>query len=162
MQVQEKGSASAEVEVELPSSVTSWGPPLLAALGAAVGVAEVAEVWVRCPDGELEGPLPGGRLSWAALTGDPELVALVVPRSRSIPTASSAASAGLDDVDTEEALGDGEQNWRRIQVIFADEPCPAPRILQQVRVNVTFLLTQNSDPIHACVQIGSYKRQLTA
>lgn len=56
--------------------VTGWGQPLLDALAAAVGLPCVGGVWVLYNDGEVEGPLPGGRGSWR-IVNEPDVTVLV-------------------------------------------------------------------------------------
>ena len=133
--------ASAEIDVDLPAEVTGWGQPLLDVLARTCGLPTVSEVWVRDADGELEGPLPGGKRSWRFVS-EPDVTVLVrgtgsssVSAGRSVvsttrhPTASSHASLGFEFP----TLTEGEQNWRRVQALFLDEPCIVPRVMQEVR-----------------------------
>ena len=139
--------ASAEIDVDLHAEgVTGWGQPLLDALARACGLPAVSEVWVRHPGGEIDGPLPGGRPDRSAwrIVSDPDVTVLVRGAgSNSAPVGRSALSTPLHPTASshgESSLGfefptlsEGEQNWRRVQALFLDEPCIVPRVMQEVR-----------------------------
>jgi hypothetical protein len=128
--------AGAEIEVTLPPSVTGWGPALLHTLAAATGLPAVVDVWVLDADGEIEGPLRASKRTWAWIT-EPDVTVLVrgptgggapAPPSRAAARGGGALSALGFELP---ALSEEEQNWRRVQALFLDEPCPVPRIMQQ-------------------------------
>lgn len=158
--------AGAEAEVTLPPHVQGWGKPLLDVLAAGVDLPSVDEVWVQYPDGDIEGPLPGGRSSWriineldvvvlvrsgtphagasapavmpAPMPGPPTVLVPPVHAASSLAAATHAASCAGVELPT---LSEEERNWKRIHALFLDEPCPVPRILQQVRLFDLLFLT---------------------
>jgi hypothetical protein len=125
--------AGAEIEVTLPPSVTGWGPALLDALAEATGLPAVVDVWVRDADGNIDGPLRSSK-RWAWIT-EPDVTVLVrgpVGGGAPAPPSRAAGGAGGAALGFElPALSEEEQNWRRVQALFLDEPCPVPRIMQQ-------------------------------
>lgn len=152
--------AGAEAEVTLPPHVQGWGKPLLDTLAAAVELPSVDEVWVQYHDGEVEGPLdPSVRSSWrtineldvvvlvrsgtphagasapavmpAPMPGPPTVLVPPVHVASSLDAVTHAASYAGVELPT---LSEEERNWKRIHALFLDEPCPVPRILQQVRL----------------------------
>jgi hypothetical protein len=172
MRVRVKDDAGGAVaEVVLGEGVTKWGQPLLDALAAAVGLPSVGAVWVLYDGGEIEGPLPGGRGSWK-IVNEPDATVLVTAGAGPAPGARSpqptvpaspvtpaqhamsplvspmpmdaAARAGIElPTPTED-----ERNWSRVQALFHDEPCPVPRIMQQVS-------TSAATCIHAGLSVSS-------
>lgn len=111
-------------------------------LAVAVGLPAVADVWVKYPDGVIEGPLPDGRGSWRTLSEDgisvlvsPKVVSGIfgaaAPVARPARAAAAAAGGDLPGLEAPPLLEE-EQNWKRIQALFLDKPCPVPRIMQQV------------------------------
>jgi len=136
------------IDVEPPLS-RKWDD-LLTALGAATKIAVVATVWVRSADGEVQGPLQGGDISWMLVTM-PGVTVLVRgpvaaaaaapappdPEPRGVASAYRAVVTAVGDASMPgmepPALSAEEQNWRRVQALYLEEPCPVPRLLQQVR-----------------------------
>mmetsp|Transcript_1004 Transcript_1004/g.2959 ORF Transcript_1004/g.2959 Transcript_1004/m.2959 type:complete len:207 (-) Transcript_1004:559-1179(-) len=109
----------------------------------------VSSVYVRSAEGNLHGPLPGDDISWMLFTM-PDVtvrvrgpVAAVTapappdPGPSAVGSAHRAVAAGGSEASMPgmepPSLSVEEQNWRRVQALYLEEPCPVPRLLQQVR-----------------------------
>ena len=121
--------------VWLPSNITGWGLPLLAALADAVGVPAVAEVWIRYGDDGAEERLEGGgRAKWRVIKGlEPGdvvlLVGAAVPSSRLVVDTFSGG-AGRASSGEAKALPAGEQRFKKLGHLIIKEP--VPQLMQKV------------------------------
>jgi hypothetical protein len=121
-------------------------------LADAAGLPAVVDVWVRDADGEIEGPLRGSKLSWICITEPAVTVIVRGPTGGGAPAPPSRAGGGAGGAALGfelPALSEEEQNWRRVQALFLDEPCPVPRIMQQASQ------TPQSPPstLHTCTAL---------
>ena len=144
-----ESDAFAGTECELPAPDgkrrREWTAEHTAAVAAAVGVhGDGARVHVLYPDGDEE-ELAQGRQGWAIVSSlDPEAMLIVDP-----PVVEASAAHGPLGVPSPffldgrgDILPEGEANWRRIMALYLEEPCPVPRIMQQV----TYMPMQRHTP----------------
>ena len=122
--------------MSIPGAITAWGKPLLSALAQAVGVAEVAEVWIQNGDDGTEDRLMGPR-QWRTISRlDPGDVVLVVgsaiPLSRTLHDSGGGGSGnGVRGGGEAWPLPDGEQRFKRLTHLIIKEPLPL--LIQKVR-----------------------------
>ena len=107
----------------------------MSALAQAVGVAGVAEVWIRHGDDGTEERLTGGRASYRALKGadDGDVVLVVgsaIPLSRTLHDSGGRGNRARGGGEAR-PLPDGEQRFKRLGHLIIKEPIPL--LIQKVR-----------------------------
>ena len=137
--------------------MTGWAE-LAPVLASELGLPDIGSVWIKYDSGadKLDGPYDLNRASFSIVRYTPNITVVVGVQTESSPMQPAAvgflsAPAQSEQIDSEET-----QNWRRVKKLFEDEPCPVPRMLQQVMAACPPSATDQNFTKQHCILLQSF------